>query len=622
MYCDTGSNDYNGRTMTDQGIADSGSNESVKKYAKYLLFMAGLGGLLYGMDVGIISHALPYIRQTTTYSDGDISQVVAAVLLGSVLSSLFAGWMADKLGRKWMIVISAALFLLSIPVICWSDNNLGMLMGGRILMGISGGLLGVVVPLYLAECLGASERGKGTGMFQLMLTIGLVFTALIGSAVTYYFGPADAANVAKETKEWAWQLIFWVSALPGIVLVLGALFLSESPRWLYQRGKEEDALKSLSRNNPEDEAKAILEEMRASDEADKKARAEMAEAAKGDSLLQKKYIVPFVLAVVILACTQATGINSVLNYSVEVFQQSGLGEKAGIADIAIKVTNVVMTLVAMTLVDKKGRKFLLKLGTIGIIVGLAGVGGAFYSFEGDRTDVLDKIKVENNALNIDLSKPETQAMLGLKGEKGEQLILNVTQGTGTKVYIAEVGKDKGDKIDIKATNWEEPTIVELILPWSGRSVFNSEDPAMATGQPMALTVSKAQVGMCPSPTTGWIVTVFFILFIAFYAVGPGVCVWLALSELMPTRIRSVGMSIGLFINQAVSTTIAGTFLPWAGSWGYSGVFFTLAGCTVIYFITAAFWLPETKGRTLEEIEAYFTTGKMPKRKDEEEEQEA
>ena len=93
---------------------------------------------------------------------------------------------------------------------------------------------------------------------------------------------------------------------------------------------------------------------------------------------------------------------------------------------------------------------------------------------------------------------------------------------------------------------------------------------------------------------------------AFFAVGPGVCVWLALSELMPTRIRSNGMSIALLINQAVSTTIAAVFLPTVGKYGYSTMFFVFAGCTVIYFITATFFLPETKGKTLEEIEAHFS----------------
>jgi MFS family permease len=98
---------------------------------------------------------------------------------------------------------------------------------------------------------------------------------------------------------------------------------------------------------------------------------------------------------------------------------------------------------------------------------------------------------------------------------------------------------------------------------------------------------------------------FIYFFMAFFAIGPGVCVWLALSELMPTRIRSNGMSVALLINQAVATTIAAVFLPTVGKYGYGTMFFVFAGCTVVYFITAFFFLPETKGKTLEEIEAHF-----------------
>ena len=117
-----------------------------------------------------------------------------------------------------------------------------------------------------------------------------------------------------------------------------------------------------------------------------------------------------------------------------------------------------------------------------------------------------------------------------------------------------------------------------------------------------------------SLATGIVATAFFFMFIAFYAVGPGVCVWLALSELMPTRIRATGMSIAMIINQGVSAGIATIFPSWVGAWGYAPVFFSLALFTVIYFVTAAFFLPETKGRTLEEIEQYFKTGKMPEKK--------
>jgi phage shock protein PspC (stress-responsive transcriptional regulator) len=120
-----------------------------------------------------------------------------------------------------------------------------------------------------------------------------------------------------------------------------------------------------------------------------------------------------------------------------------------------------------------------------------------------------------------------------------------------------------------------------------------------------LRIENALITPVPGSGNGWLVAVCLFVFMAFFAIGPGVCVWLALSELMPTRIRSNGMSIALLINQAVSTTIAAVFLPTVGKYGYSTMFFLFAGCTVVYFITAAFFLPETKGKTLEQIEAHF-----------------
>ena len=506
---------------------------TVKGYAKFLLIMAGLGGLLYGVDVGVIAAALPYIERTSTFNTDQIGWIVGMALWGSLPSSLVAGLLAEWFGRKKMIVASALLFLISIPVICASGffegGNFWMMVGGRAMQGAAAGLFGVIVPMYLAECLDADSRGKGTGMFQLLLTIGLVFVAVIGFVVTSFVGDSvkvvagkaaangvEAAAVTFEMiKSWvepgqisswvhAWQMIFLFSCVPGIILFLGAFRLKESSRWLYRKGRKDEALASLAANNGEEKAKEILAEMIAADEA---AAAEKAKnAAATDSLLQKKYVIPFILAVVILACNQTTGINSVLNYTVTIFQKTGMqGAFANVSDVAIKIMNCVMTVVACALVDKKGRKFLLKLGTGGIIVGLCGVGTIF------------------------------------------------------------------------------------------------------------LAISKAWVA--PSMVTGVLATVFFFMFIGFYAVGPGVCVWLALTELMPTRIRANGMAIAMIINQGVSAGIATVFPKWCAATNDNGtVFFVLAGFTVIYFITAAFFLPETKGRTLEEVEQYFTTGKMPEKK--------
>jgi SP family myo-inositol transporter-like MFS transporter 13 len=120
-----------------------------------------------------------------------------------------------------------------------------------------------------------------------------------------------------------------------------------------------------------------------------------------------------------------------------------------------------------------------------------------------------------------------------------------------------------------------------------------------------LEIENALITPVPDTHNGKVTAVFLFIYMAFFAIGPGICVWLALSELMPTRIRSNGMSIALLINQAVSTGIAAIFLPTVGKYGYSAMFYAFAGCTVVYFVTATFFLPETKGKTLEEIEEYF-----------------
>jgi sugar phosphate permease len=135
--------------------------------------------------------------------------------------------------------------------------------------------------------------------------------------------------------------------------------------------------------------------------------------------------------------------------------------------------------------------------------------------------------------------------------------------------------------------------------------FKNPFASVAAARSAPLRIERARVGRIPGREYGLLVELALLSFIAFFAVGPGVCVWLALSELMPTRIRSMGMSIALVINQLVSTTLAVIFMPVASKYGYSTMFFLFAGFTVIYLLTATFFLPETKGKTLEEIEQHF-----------------
>src|ERR1700732_803604 len=232
-------------------------------YNRFLLLVAGLGGLLYGVDVGIIAGALPYLEATSGLNAGQLSIVVAAVLLGSVISTLFAGALADWIGRKPLMMLSGLLFVCSIPIIALSHGYQPLVLG-RLLQGISAGLIGVVVPLYLAECLSASSRGKGTGIFQWLLTLGIVTAAIVGM-----FFSIRVAEVAKlgdaarlfAFKDAAWRSIFWVSLPPGILFVIGSLLVAESPRWLFRRGKKQAAYAALLRSRTTEQADLELGEM-------------------------------------------------------------------------------------------------------------------------------------------------------------------------------------------------------------------------------------------------------------------------------------------------------------------------------------------------------------------------
>lgn len=205
---------------------------------------------------------------------------------------------------------------------------------------------------------------------------------------------------------------------------------------------------------------------------------------------------PFAIVFVIVVCTQATGTTAALNYSVKILADVGLpGAYANVADTVIKVVNLVATLAALSLVDVRGRRFLLQVGTVGIIVAHLVAAAVFFA---------------------------------------------------------------------------------LRFRW-----------------------------MSVSPLAGTLMAVAFVLLVGFYAIGPGVCVWLVMSELMPRRIRANGMSVSLFCNRCIAMAIASLFLPWANAWGFEGVFLTLAACTVVYFLTVKLFLPETKGKTLDEIERMF-----------------
>ena len=583
-------------------------------YNRFLLLVAGLGGLLYGVDVGIIAGALPYLEATSGLNAGQLSIVVAAVLLGSVISTLFAGALADWIGRRPLMTLSGLLFVFSIPIIALSHGYESLVLG-RLLQGISAGLIGVVVPLYLAECLAASSRGKGTGIFQWLLTLGIVTAAIVG--MFFSFRVEEVAKLGDPArlfafKDTAWRSIFWVSLPPGILFVIGSLMVSESPRWLFRRGKRDAAYAALLRSRTNQQADVELAEM------EQAAAAEKAKTSTGEnvpgvnvqgSLLQRKYVIPFVLACVILACNQATGVNSIIGYNTNILLQSGLSDvQAHWGYVIFTIVNFLMTIGGVLLVDRKGRKFLLSVGSAGIIVSLLCTGVLFHRTERLRVDSRDAVQSMVDAdqkVTFLYDEKAADALLAANGDAGRAIGNRPTSLVVIYSYGDFRAATKVARSDDKSAKPIEITRESCVPANKVVAFFSNPFSDLEASRKASLKIDNALITPVATTHNGWLVAISLFVFMAFFAVGPGVCVWLALSELMPTRIRSNGMSIALLINQAVSTTIAAMFLPTVGKHGYSTMFFGFAGCTVIYFITATVFLPETKGKTLEEIEAHF-----------------
>jgi MFS family permease len=580
---------------------------ALDRYNRRLLWVAGLGGLLYGVDVGIIGSALPYLQATSGLNADQLSIVVAAVLLGMTLSTLFAGWLADRIGRRALMIVAAVLFVLSIPIIALA-HGYAPLVAGRLLEGISAGLVGVAIPLYLAETLPAEIRGRGTAAFQWLLTLGIVLAAAVG--MYYSLRVAEVARLGDAQrllafKDTAWRRIFWVSLPPGLVFLAGCFWLSESPRWLYLRGRQEAAAAALRRSRLPEAAAAELAAIAAAQ------RTEKPDDGKRESLLQRKYVLPFVLACVVLVLNQTTGINSIIQFNASILIQSGLSDlQAHWGYILFTLVNFLATIVGMVLVDRRGRKFLLALGTAGAVLGLVAAGLLFWRSEQRAipvTAAVAALVTPQQSLTLAFTPAAERELLAASGRaaSGGPASLSVIYSYGGYQFAAPVVRSDQTGAPIAITR-------DASLPSNRVLAFTANPFAhLAAARQAPLKIVKAELTPLPGSGYGWLVALTLFFFMASFAIGPGIVVWLALSELMPTRIRSHGMSVALVLNEAASTLIAALFLPAVGQYGYATLFFLFAGCTVIYFLVAVFWLPETRGKTLEEIEAAFRPPAAP-----------
>ena len=313
--------------------------------------VAALGGLLFGFDTSVISGAMLFLRTDFHLSDVQLEFAVGIALAGALVGSALAGYCTDRWGRRWMLLVTALGFGL-FSVLSGLAVGLVSFSVARFFVGACIGIASLTVPLYIAEMAPARIRGALVSLNQLAITVGI--------GVAYFVDYAFAAS-----ENWRWM--FASAVLPAIVLLIGMIFLPESPRWLARKGFRDRALENFRRLGRGEEAEAELAEVEGA----------LQEEQEGFGiLLQPGFRVAVLVGIGLAIFQQITGINTIIYYSPAILRMSGYpsAKAAILAAAIIGVANVLITMVSMALVDRLGRRFLLLLSTAGMAVALALIG--------------------------------------------------------------------------------------------------------------------------------------------------------------------------------------------------------------------------------------------------------
>jgi SP family galactose:H+ symporter-like MFS transporter len=316
---------------------------------------SALGGLLFGYDTGVISGAILFIEQDFALSSLYIGIVVSAVLIGAVIGAAVGGDLADHIGRRKMILVAALIFALG-AIGTAAAPNVSLLILGRIVVGVAIGIASEVAPLYISEVAPAKVRGSLVSLNQLAITIGIVVSYL----ADYALAPIQG-----------WRYMMLLAVIPAAILGLGMIPLPDTPRWLVNHNKPDEARKVLKRIRGNVDVEKELGEIQQGLKQQKSGRAELL-----NPLVKPALIIGVALAVF----QQVTGINTVIYYAPKIFQFAGVTSSSAaiFATLLVGIVNVVFTVVAILLLDRVGRRPLLLVGLAGMVSSLVLLGVSFY----------------------------------------------------------------------------------------------------------------------------------------------------------------------------------------------------------------------------------------------------
>lgn len=470
-------------------------NDTKRKNTGVLIFVsivAALGGFLFGYDTGVINGTQFFFSKFFELTPATKGWVVGSALIGCFIGAILSGPLSRIYGRRSSLIFSAILFTLS----AWGSGlpsflpqTVSMLVVFRIIGGFGIGIASMNAPMYIAELSPANIRGKMVTLYQLAVVLGFFLVFL----VTYYIG---SGKTESYNLNMGWRCMFWSELIPCIIFLILLIFVPKSPRWLLLKGREESAIKILSKiHSPEIVERTVLEIKKSIKEN---------KSIKLKSILSKSIFPIILIGSAISFLQQFTGINAVLYYGADIFEKAlGFGQQDVLAQqILLAGVNVLFTIIAMVSVDKLGRKPLVIIGSYGMLLGFALLG----------------ITIMTNNVGI-------LSLLGI------------------------------------------------------------------------------------------------LLFVGAFAMSMGPVVWVILSEMFPNNIRSLGMSIAVAVQWSANYLVSQSFPIIAeskfnveGIWNGALPYFLFIIFIVLIIIFVKKFIPETKGRTLEDIEVIWSQryGKLNK----------
>ena len=436
-----------------------------RRFVYIVASFAALGGLLFGFDTGVISGALLFIRQDFNLNAFTEGFIVSSLLLGAMVGAGVSGALSDRLGRRTIILVAAVIFAVG-AIGAALSQSVEVLIIFRFVLGLGVGTASALVPSYISESAPTDIRGSLSSLFQLAITIGILVAYLVNAV----FAPVG---------DWRWPL--GLAVVPALVLLVGMYLMPETPRWLVSKGREAEARRVLERTRVGEEIESEIEEIHRVEE-------ETREQAGYRELLAP-WVRPMLVAGIGLAVFQQfVGINTVIYYAPTIIKSTGLANVTSIlATVGIGVVNVLMTLVAISIIDRVGRRPLLFAGLAGMVVSLVIIGGAFLN----------------------------------------------------------------------------PNLSGII---------------------------------------SWVTLAGLMLYVASFAVSFGPLLWVMLPEIFPLKVRGAGAGVSALSNWGANFVVSQAFLPLVALIGTTAVFWILAGICVVAAIFIYFLVPETRGRSLEQIE--------------------